>query len=61
MFFTKFTLPGFRDPLGKSYVGEPIVLFKSEIFDFHVVMLLVSPETKMKSKESPKSVDKCHG
>ena len=57
----KSTLPGFRDPLRKSYVGEPIVLFKSEIFEFHVVMLLASPDTKMKCEESPKSVDKCHG
>ena len=56
----KSSLPGFRDPLGKSYVGKPIVLFKSKIFDFPVVMPLASPEGKMKSKEPPKSVDKCH-
>ena len=60
IFFTKSTLPGLCDPLGKSCVGEPIVFFKSEIFDFHVVILLSYPETKMKCKESPKSIDKCH-
>ena len=56
----KSTLPGFRDPVRKSYLGEPSVLFKSEIFDFYVVMFLASPETKTKCKEPPKSVDKCH-
>ena len=57
----KSALPGFRNPLGKCYIDEPIVLFKSEIFYFYVVMLLASPETKKKRKELPKSLDKCYG
>ena len=47
-------------PLGKSYLSEPMVLFKIDIFDFYVVMLLASHDTKMKCKAPPKISDKCH-
>ena len=59
--FHEVHYPWFSWSPWKKLVGEPIVLFKSEIFEFHVVMLLESPETYMKCKEQPKSVDKCHG
>ena len=49
---------GFRDQFRKGYVDEPIVLFKNEIFDFHIAILLAHPETKIKCTEKPESVDK---